>query len=311
MSDYIKNTFQGFSFGYDYKQVFSNKWMTNLLTEEIIKMKHNNVITDEDLEIVKFIYQFRFATPAIVADYLNNGDTLEITQNKLDKLVKNRLLNKFMLSKLREEKPHPDALMIYCLDFGGKALLSHYGTPNNGIENWYTSSVMMSSEMIANDLVTAHFYVQVKKNVGGKLLYFKSNPNYRIAKNLVIPSFELCIVQNGVRKYFVGEIAREYDFPVGFREKIIKIESILGTKAWMKYFCDTGEVAPSLLIVAETDAVAMEASQIITASTGLTAFRLTTDDRSLRPLGEGGAFLKYDPEENKLIGVRSSLFTAQ
>lgn len=307
MSDYIRENFQGFSFGHDYVQVFANKWMINLMNEEIIKLKHNNVITDEDLEIVKFIYRYKFATVAIVADYLDNGDTYEIVKGKLDRLCKNRLLNKFMLSRTREEKPFPDALMIYCLDFGGKVLLSHYDTPNNGIEGWWSSSVMMSSPMIGDALVTAHFYVQVKKNVGDKLLYFRSQPNYRIGKTLVIPSFELCIVHNEQRKYFVGENAREYDFPVGFREKMIKLESILGTKAWMKYFSDVPQ-APSLLVVAEDDNVALEASQIISSSTMLTAFRLTTDARSLQPLGEAGAFLKYDTDEGHLVGVRSSVF---
>lgn len=308
MNDYIKENFQGFSFGHDYVQVFANKWMMNLMNEEIIKLKHNNVITDEDLEIVKFVYRYKFATVAIVADYLDNGDTYEIVKGKLDRLCKNRLLNKFMLSRTREEKPYPDALMIYCLDFGGKVLLSHYDTPNNGIENWYSSSVMMSSDMVSDALVTAHFYVQVKKNVGDKLLYFRSCPNYRMGKSLVIPSFELCIVHNGERKYFVGENARDYDFPVGFREKVIKIESILGTKAWMKYFADI-PAAPSLLILAENDDVALEASKIMVSSTSMNAFRLTTDARSLQPLGEAGSFLKYDVDEQQLVGVRSSVFS--
>lgn len=309
MAEYVQNTFQGFSFGQDYHQVFANKWMMNLLNEEIIKLKHNNVITDEDLAIVKFIYEYKFATAAIIADYLDNGDTYEIVQGKLDKLCKSRLLNKFMLTKGWEEKPLPDALMIYCLDFGGKVLISHYGTPNCGIENWYSSNVMMSSAMVSDALTTAHFYVQVKKNVGSKLLYFRSLPNYRLGKSLVIPSFELCIVHNGDRKYFVGENAREYDFPVGFREKAIKIESILGTKAWMKYFSDVLN-APPLLIVAENDAVALEASEILVGSTpNISGFRLTTDARSLQPLGEAGAFMKYDADEEKLVGVRSSVFT--
>lgn len=309
--EYITNTFQGFAFGYDYHQVFANKWMSNLLSEELIKMVNANVITDEDVSIVKFLYTFHFATAAIIADYLGNGDTLEVVQGKLDRLVKNRVLNKFMLSRTREEKPFTDALMIYCMDLGGKIILSHYGTPNMGIENWYTSNNMMSSEMVASDLATANFYVQVYKNVGSRLRYFVSCPQYRISKSLVVPSFELSIEQNGQNKYFVGEIARNYDFPVGFREKAIKIESILNTKAWMKYFTDTGGLPPSLLIVAENDAIALEAGRILSAGTAITSFRLTTDARILAPMGSSGVFMKYSPDEDNLIGVRSSTFAGQ
>lgn len=311
MNDYIKDSFSGFSFGYDYYQVFANKWMVNLLTEEIIKMRNSNLITDEDLKIVKFIYDFKFATSAIITNYLKNNETVEVVKAKLDKLVKNRILNKFMMSRIRDEKFKPDALTIYCLDLGGKTLLSHYGTPNNGIESWYTSTVMMSSEMISHYLAVANFYTRVADSVGDRLEYFKSAPLYRIGKNVVIPSFEMCINSDNGKKYFVGEIARDYDFPVAFREKAIKIESILCTKAWMKYFYEHSDVPPTLLIIAEDDEAAVNAGDIITHATGIEAFRLSTDERILHPLGEIGSFLKYDKENNAIIGVKSSIFAGK
>lgn len=315
--DYIKDTFNGYSFGYGYKQVFLNRWGTNLNNEIIIKFKNDNVISDEDLEIVKFLYEFNFATPNIIATYLDNGDTVEVIKNKLDKLVKHRLLNKFMLAKGFEEKMLPDALAIYCLDLGGKTLLTHYYKPNSGVENWYTYNIMMSSEMITHCLVTADFYVQLKRSCGSNLVTFKSLPNYRIAKNVVIPSFEICVMYQGVRKYFIGQIAREEDFPIDFRNQIQRIDSIVSTKAWMKYFYDTDTVPP-LLIVAENDTIAQEACKAILTCTDIkeNAFRLTTDERMQKPLSSPGAILKcniaYDEEgnkEEKIVGVKFPIFS--
>lgn len=305
--DYIKDTFVGYSFGHDYKQVFANRWTTNLNNEIIIKFKNDNVISDEDLEIIKFIYDFKFATSNIMASYLNNGDTLEVIKNKLDKLVKHRLLNKFMLCKGEEEKMLPDALSIYCLDLGGKTLLSHYYTPNCGIENWYTYNIMMSSEMITHALITANFYVQLRKSVGANLISFKSLPNYRVGKNLTIPSFEICVKYEDSKKYFIGQIARDDDFPFDFRNQVQKIESIVCTKSWMKYFYNT-ESVPPLLIVAENDAVALEASRALTTVTEIGSFRLTTDERMQKLLGSPGAILKYTKEEDKIVGVKFPIF---
>ena len=46
----------------DLKQTFENKFSINVGKNEIIKMKNNNVITDRDVAITKFLFQFRFAT---------------------------------------------------------------------------------------------------------------------------------------------------------------------------------------------------------------------------------------------------------
>ena len=59
MGNYITNTFDGFSFGADYKQVFQNKPVTTLMHEEIIRMRFNGLITDEDLKVIKFIFDFK------------------------------------------------------------------------------------------------------------------------------------------------------------------------------------------------------------------------------------------------------------
>lgn len=306
MENYILNTYSGYAFEPDYKQIFQNKPVTTLMHEEIIRMRHNGLITDDDLKVVKFIFDFRFATPEIVASYLNSQETVENIKGRLDKLVKNRILNKFVLSRLPMDSLPPDALYVYCLDLGGKTLLSQYSTCD--VANWTTAKTNWSSENIGYDLVTVKFYIQLMNTCGSKVDYFKSNPEYRINKNVVVPSFEFCLKIGGIRKYFIGEIVRDFDIPMGFRVKSEKLESILCTKAWMKYFHDADGNAPVLFLLGENDEVALESARIISTVSGIGAFRLTTDERINRPLNEGGAFLKYNEEKNVLQAIKASTF---
>ena len=306
MGNYITNNFDGYSFGPDYKQIFQNKPVTTLMHEEIIRMRFNGLITDDDLKVIKFIFEVKCATPSIIADYLNTQETIENITARLDKLVRNRILNKFMLSLLPEDSIPADALCIYCVDLGGKTLLSQYS--HCDVANWNTTKNNWSSENIGHALVTANFYVRLLKTCPNKLEYFKSCPEYRINKMVVIPSFEFALKVNGERKYFIGEIVRDYDIPIGFRTKSEKLESILCTKAWMKYFHDANGVPPVLFIIGENDEIVLEAAKIISNVSGIGAFRLTTDERTKKLLNEGGAFLKYDEENKTLKPIKASAF---
>ena len=306
MANYIKNNFDGYSFGPDYKQVFFNKPVTTLMHEEIIRMRSNGLLTDDDLKVVKFIFEFKFATPGIIADYLNSEESIETITGRLDRLVKNRILNKFMLSMIPQDTIPNDAMCVYCVDLGGKTLLSQYS--HCDIANWNITKNYWSSDNIGYALVTANFYVRLLRTCPNKLEYFKSCPEYRINKMVVIPSFEFAINSNGVRKYFIGEIVRDFDIPIGFRTKCEKLESILCTKAWMKYFHDANGECPVLFLIGENDDIALESAQIISTVSGINAFRLTTDERTKMLLNEGGAFLKYDTEANALKPIKASTF---
>lgn len=307
MEEYIKSDHPNFSFSEGYKQVFYNKPVTNLINEEIIRMRHCNVITDKDLKLTEFIYRFRFSTAEIATTYLNNGDTVEDVRARLNKLVKHRILNKFMLSLYQEDKYKKDALEIYCMDIGGKTLLKQFSSFD--MTNWNFTKVLWSGNHVGEDLTTANFFVRINQTCPNKLVYFKADPEYRINRMAVVPSFEFCLKINGLPRYFVGQNIKDEDLPIRWRDKAVKLESILCTKAWMKYFCDGGEQPPVLFLVAENDKVAHESSKILTTVSSIEAFRVTTDERSKRPLNESGAFLKYDKEQDKILSInRTSIF---
>lgn len=289
----------------DLKQTFENKFNLNIGKNEIIKMKNNNVITDRDVTIATFLFQFKFATAEQIYKLLGEDKTKVNLKNRLDKLVKYRVLNKFMLSEFEEEKVASDAYEIYCLDLGGRYLLSHYS--NEDTTDWYSTINMRTSEIISRNILTTEIYLRIMQTCPNKLVHFKLEPEIRVGKKNVIPAFEMAMKINGQIKYFVGEIVREYDFPSYFREKAFKLESLLTTNAWKKYYYDT-DTSPILFVFSDSDLTALESGKLINETTEIKSFRLSTDERIQRELFDTGAFLRYLPEEEVLQEIKAVTF---
>ena len=53
-----------------YKQVFQNKFTSNIDKDKIISEKYEGNITDRDVEIVKYLFTCRFATAHQVYEHL-------------------------------------------------------------------------------------------------------------------------------------------------------------------------------------------------------------------------------------------------
>jgi hypothetical protein len=316
-NSYVKESFTSYNFGYDFysgKQIFKNAWTQNIIEDEVAKMRHNNLITDVDLKIVNFIYKQTFATANIIADFL--GNSTEESKAILDKLVKSRMLNKFIISAYERTDYPTDALEIYCLDYGGKKLLMHYGEPGDDSEKWTQAWALMSVPRISAKLLSADFYVQLMKNCGSNLSYLKANPIYRKHRDPVTPDFEFAIKYGDGHKYFIGVVARENNLQPEFREMMAKVDDMVSSKIWMKYFYDDQSSPPIVIVIAENDRVALEAAKIVATRTSISAVRYTTDERMHQQLSEKGAFMKFIPAdadaENPaphLVLVKSSVFS--
>ena len=316
---YIKNDFSGFNFGYEYyngKQIFKNAWTQNVIDDEVAKMRHSGLISDIDLEIVKFTYANSFITARIARDLLMPDKEVGEVEVILERLLKNRLLNKFAISAFARDDYPVDALSIYCLDYGGKKLLMHYGDPGDGAEKWTSGSILMSIPKISEKLISADFRVQLMKNCGSNLEYIKLNPVYRKSKDPVSPNFEFCIKHNGERKYFLGMVARETSLQPTFRENIAKVDDFVTSKSWQRYFYGENLTPPIVIVIAEDDRIALEAAKIVETRTSIKAIRYTTDTRMISPLSEKGAFMKFveaGADENypeaHLVAVKSSVFS--
>ena len=316
---YVKNDFASFNFGYEFyngKQIFRNAWTLNVIDDEVAKMRHSGLITDVDLAIVKFVYHYSYVTARMVRDMFMPEKTVSEAADLLNKLLKNRLLNKFAISAFARDDYPADALDVFCLDYGGKKLLMHYGDPGDGAEKWTSGSVLMSIPKISEKLISADFYIQLVKNCGSNLEYLKMNPVYRKSKDPVSPNFEFCIKFNGDRKYFLGVVARESNLQPTFRDCIAKVDDFVSSKSWQRYFYGDNVTQPIVIVIAENDRVAIEAAKLVDTRTAIKAIRYTTDARMLNPLSDKGAFLKFvkegtdeDYPEAHLVAVKSSVFS--
>ena len=292
------------------KQVFDHDFILNVGQREIVKMRNANTITDRDLDIVKFLFRFKFATGKQIQRYLdivkNNENSLNGLTTRLDKLVKYRVLNKFMLTNNPiYTEIQEDAEVIYCLDLGGRYLLANYS--NEDTSEWYSIVNMKTSEIVSKNLSVTDFYLAVMEVIPDKVLYFTPDPDIKSGKKVINPSFDMCIEVNGNKNFFVGEVVKEFDFPIHFREKAIKLETLLEGNAWKKYYYDAMS-PPVLFLVADSDQTAFEISTLITEVTEMKRFRLTTDERIKKPLYEDGAFLRFNEEDKVLEEIRAMTF---
>lgn len=299
-----------------FKQLFENQHTLNIGFKEVIKMKECGTITERDLIITKFLFKFNFATVDQIHDYLTilnpeMASNPEAIKNRLNKLVQYRVLNKFILvedqeAKINEKGSYPeDSLEVYCMDVGGRYLLANYS--NEEVADWYTVLTMKISELVQKELFVTQFYINLIRSSGDKVVFFNINPKMNVGRQSINPHFELCLNDNGKRAYYIGEVVLEIDMPGEFRGRAIKYESLLKTNGWKKYFHDI-ENAPPLLIVSESDYVALDASQMLHGMTEMDKFRATTIDRMEQPFYENGTFLKYENREGILQAVTLTKF---
>lgn len=295
-----------------WKQVFETAFTLSVGQKEIIKMKNINVITDRDLDISRFLFKFRFATLDQIQKFVNYAETdnaktsTSALKNRLEKLISYKVLNKFMLTNdATLERIMPEAMEIYCLDLGGRYLLSHY--TNEDTSDWYTVANMKSSENVARNLTITNFFLTLLLTSGERIEYFNVEPELRVGKKTVVPSFELCYNLNGLKHYFMGEVVKDFDFPVQFRDKAQKLNSLLETDAWKKYCIDAME-PPVLFVIGDSDELAGQIARLIHEATEMRRFRVSTDERILRPFAEKGAFLRYDAEKAALIEISAKTF---
>lgn len=294
---YLKELKYGYDIPANLKQTFENKFTLTISQNQIVKMKNNGVLTDRDLTIAKFLFQFKFATAEQLFSFLKEDNKKISLKNRLNKLVQYRVLNKFMLGEFETDRIEKDALEIYCLDLGGRYLLSNYS--NLDTNNWYTTVNMKTSELISINLLNVEFFLKLLSSIPEKIEYFKVEPEYRVGKTTIIPAFELAINENGRLVFFIGEVFRGWDTFIDTRERIERLEGILCTNAWKKYFI--GKNPPVLLIFTEDDESAKKlGAMFVNMSEGIN-FRITTDERFSKEIDNKNIFLKFEEKDKNIL----------
>lgn len=287
----------------DMNQVFHHQWSRNVYKNEIIKMKHEGSITEEDLAVAKLLFRFRFATIEQLHEAVGTSKDINSFYSRLQKLLTYRIINKFMLSFNHDDKLYSDAQQFYCLDIGGQHLLTHFSNEEEVLDWFYIQSIV-TSEIVAKSLMVFEFYNSFMRTCPGKIAYFKPNPVIRLGTKTMIPAFELTLKHQSQIIYFVGEVLRKQEVSTVFRDKALKWNQLINTNTWKKYYGHDNSMPPVLLAITADDVSASMGSRIIHETGEIANFRVTTEERVKKPLYEKGSFLRYLPEHRQLKEIK-------
>ena len=285
----------------DMNQIFEHEFKKTVYKNEIIKRKHDGQFTDDDVAVSKMLLDYRFATLKQLHEAIAIDEPIRKFKKRIDQLVKFRIINRFALSHDPGLRRIPDdAYLVYCLDIGGHHLLTHF-SEGEKLLDWFYIINIVTSELVARDLMVTEIAGEFLKEKPAGFSYFEPKPELKVGRKTMIPAFEFLLEPLGQKKFFVGEIMRKDDAPTIFRDKALKWGELLNTQTWRKYFGgSSAAVPPILILLASDDETALQAARILDETGEINLFRLTTEERSKRPLYEQGAFLKYNTETKVL-----------
>ena len=307
---YIKESDSFLNSPQDLKQFFKNDFNLNVSNNEIVKMYQSQVITRQDLNIIEFIYTSLFATANQIKCFLERKGEFcseEEIKLKLDKLVQYCIFNKFILSDgeghNKDEFPQ-DALQVYCLDLGGIYLIQSF-TMRGGFD-WMTGFNLKCSGIVLRTLFCNDFRLKILDTIPDNLNYFRSQPRFAHGKTLILPTVDLAIKNGDSVRYLICDVFTENDAMNRYQEQVTKMELLLGTNAYKKYF--PTDTPPPFIVIADDDYTALEIAKRINETNISQITRYTTEDRLKRHLSDEGVFLIYNPEKKMFRETVSSLF---
>ena len=276
------------------KQVFMNKFTSSVSKNIVLKMFNDGELTNTELLICEFLFTNKFATLGQINEFLSHKGYSRISSNSAFTLSQNRIVNRFILTEDESNKDLDDNnKLIYCLDIGGKYLLTHYSSLDTS--EWLTSNNMMSSELVESILMSNEIYLKLLNNVKDKLVSFNILEERRVGRQSTTIDFDFGIKSGDSTKYYIGNFIRETDMPRNFQNKAEKIESLISTNAWKKYYYGS-ESAPACFFIGETDLFTLNvATQINECYIYSGKDRYSSFDRVLKKkLHDKDTFLKYD-----------------
>jgi len=299
----------------DLRQCFAHESSLPKTLPEYVLVKTFTDMTEYEkqvtLEVLKFLFQFTFATREQLARMLDQkGLDASGLDDLISKMLDDREMNSFYLNQFATSDPAPeDAYIIYCMDFGALFILKHFSSCDWA--TWFTTDAMRSSQLIQKYLSTVEFYLSLADARGGSLRYFKPIFDVSFGHMDIRFSASFEIMQGFTAHPFLLESVRSYDLPANWRDKVDEkiLRFVNQEKNWGKYFPAPG---PVYIFLCETEKDALEAADIYWRRVGIDNFRVTTDEQ-VRAGFAKAKFWKYVPNTDNSVGtlkaVRSTILS--
>lgn len=292
-----------FSFHYEYRQTWDHKFNMQGMRAPGTYVKNFLRIKDEAesdcmLLILKYVLSANIATADQIARYIEFfGFKVEDLDAKLCEMVGGRLLNMFCLASTPLPEVPDDSLKFYCLDFGGKEILNHFG--KNDLLDWLSINSIRSTELVNKYLTTNEFQISLLDAYRSAVQYFNSPVDLSIGSRFMRMSGEFRLQEGAVPRDFLLEVVRKDDLPLLFRNKCEKINELFKGKHIERYFSEP----PTLIFMAENKEDAQEAAEIFHRMCSYDRFYLTTDAGIVDGMNDE-SFLRYLPVSQEIISIK-------
>lgn len=308
---YIKNNENEKSLPKGYIQEFVVPANGLVSKGQVIGLKLDGTITDEDLDILVYVAKMRFVSSAMLTKFAESNK-IENIKARLQVLIKNGCLNSFCLIDKKDSirgthKIPKDAMRFYCLHEGGFALIKHF---TDEYINWNYTDNVQSSKGISKYISSASIYQNIKSSCVNELTYYRGSVPYYIRNHdaMLGSEYRFKNGENGFL-YLIVEIYHSSDDEMVVRDKIKDVGTLVCSNIWRRYYTDTKN-PPMIFFVADTDEMALKIANEVKSSTkiNLDKCRFSTLDRITGDLSAMGSFLKYNAETNELCDTNVKLF---
>ena len=287
---------------------------TSISSMKLAELYTKNIITDNDLKMVKLLYRFSMATVKQLAVLLGL-DEKECggLADRLNSLIQYRVVNRFILvdEHTHNIKVEDDAFVVYTIDYGGALLMGKF-SEREECDSWDVGNIVFdtyhpdvmaeTSTKVAKKLALIDFYLRLVEEVGDRLVRFECSPLLISKRDRFKPRAMFVIKSHsGSEKTFLLDALFEQELNTmeekDFREKAGRLDRFISSEAWKHVL--NGTRAPGIIILTDSDFAARDAGGILYV-TQIESFIMTTTDRIKRKLNSKGAFLKYTEKDNEI-----------
>ena len=209
-------------------------------SNRILELVKTGAIDKDDVKVCQYLYKFKCAPLEYILRDIPDLDPRKVSRN-MQSLIRNRILNAFVLTNSKDKYNDVDGLVFYTLDYGAILLLRCLIDDEN-LENWKATDLFMTGGKVRKALMCIDFYSQLKE-----VEFYEPN--------VVYASFGAKIKTGAVfkqdGKVFLTEFVNKTDLlessETKIVEKILRYNQLLETDGWTYYF----EKKPILLIVCD------------------------------------------------------------
>lgn len=315
--EYVLKSTDGFIIPDNYEQSFQFPPVVKADTMQVLKLVQNQNISDDEIKIMKFLTMVNFATQEQLARFCEINRIFGedgAFRNMMRHLMAIRLVNRFMMGEEKLEKgdriPN-DAKSYFCATSGAALLLEHMSTVVSLVE-WDVTEVVKPAGLVARNILITELYLRLEECCPGRLSrttgnFFRSVPKYSVGKSRVIMDADFRIASpKDDDVSFVCSVFRSFDNDKEISERVERIETLLVTQGWKKYF-PFDEEEPILILVCDNEETVNKMAYVM-GHRKVVRFFFTTIERMRMPLGKKGAFLKYDLETHEISEAKAGTF---